>query len=414
MQALSLTEDQAQAESEIFSFIANPETHFHVLKGYSGTGKTTLIRRILANLRSYLKAAQLLSANHPGVRMEVMLTATTHKAAEALAKQTGEEVNTVFSALGLRIQTNYRTNKTSLVGDFTTPLEGTLLIVDEASYANDELLQIITSRVTSAKFSKVLLIGDPKQLLGVGETEARAFTLGFPESELKEVVRQADTSPIISFSTMLRNAVDAGVFTPFKIDGSVIQHLNAEDFTAQMETVFKSSRGTNSRILAWRNVAVKRYNDYLTNMLHGQQHFHDGDIVSVNSYVHGNNPLKNNQEVIVYAPERTHRYGVIGTSYLIRNVRYFCPDDLNAHATKLAEARENQDDQLIAELMETWADLRPLYAQTVNKAQGSTYDAVFIDLNDLGSCPDKKQLARLLYVAVSRAQNNVYLFGDLS
>ena len=53
-------------------------------------------------------------------------------------------------------------------------------------------------------------------------------------------------------------------------------------------------------------------------------------------------------------------------------------------------------------------DIRDIYASTVHSAQGSTYRNVYIDLRDLWTCPNKRELQRLLYVAVSRAKENVY------
>lgn len=54
-----------------------------------------------------------------------------------------------------------------------------------------------------------------------------------------------------------------------------------------------------------------------------------------------------------------------------------------------------------------------MYASTVNKSQGSTYDTVYIDLNDIGKCRDKDQVRRMLYVAVSRARHKVVFTGDI-
>ena len=49
----------------------------------------------------------------------------------------------------------------------------------------------------------------------------------------------------------------------------------------------------------------------------------------------------------------------------------------------------------------------------MHKSQGSTYDTVFIDLENIGSCRNPDQVARMLYVAVSRARNRIFLFGKL-
>ena len=73
MSAFSLTGDQAQAQKEIFGFIADPTSKFHVLEGYSGTGKTTLMQDVLKGLRTQLKSCNLITPSHPGLSIEVAL-----------------------------------------------------------------------------------------------------------------------------------------------------------------------------------------------------------------------------------------------------------------------------------------------------------------------------------------------------
>ena len=64
-------------------------------------------------------------------------------------------------------------------------------------------------------------------------------------------------------------------------------------------------------------------------------------------------------------------------------------------------------------LKNNFADLRIAYAGTAHKSQGSTYHTVYIDLSDLRVCRDPQELARLLYVAVSRATTRVVFYGSL-
>jgi hypothetical protein len=61
-----------------------------------------------------------------------------------------------------------------------------------------------------------------------------------------------------------------------------------------------------------------------------------------------------------------------------------------------------------------YPDLRPRDAATVHKAQGSTYETVFIDLDDLSTCRNPDMAARLLYVAFTRAKKRVVLYGKLA
>ena len=58
-------------------------------------------------------------------------------------------------------------------------------------------------------------------------------------------------------------------------------------------------------------------------------------------------------------------------------------------------------------------ELRPIAASTAHKAQGSSYDIVIVDLEDIGNCSDKEQVARMQYVALSRARNKIYIKGEL-
>ena len=62
---------------------------------------------------------------------------------------------------------------------------------------------------------------------------------------------------------------------------------------------------------------------------------------------------------------------------------------------------------------DTFLDLRPKDASTVHKAQGSTYETVYIDLGDLSTCRIPDMAARLLYVAFTRASNRIVLYGKL-
>jgi ATP-dependent exoDNAse (exonuclease V) alpha subunit len=91
----------------------------------------------------------------------------------------------------------------------------------------------------------------------------------------------------------------------------------------------------------------------------------------------------------------------------------FLPVSLEAKKQRLREAEAQGDLSTVALINKTWIDLRAAYACTINKSQGSTYDKVFIDLDDLKRCNQPNTLARLLYVAVSRARYQVIFTGDL-
>jgi ATP-dependent exoDNAse (exonuclease V) alpha subunit len=68
---------------------------------------------------------------------------------------------------------------------------------------------------------------------------------------------------------------------------------------------------------------------------------------------------------------------------------------------------------LVYQIENSYPDLRQRDASTVYKAQGSTFDEVFLDLTDIGSSTQNDQIARMLYVGASRATTRLVLFGKL-
>jgi hypothetical protein len=65
-------------------------------------------------------------------------------------------------------------------------------------------------------------------------------------------------------------------------------------------------------------------------------------------------------------------------------------------------------------LKNNYPDLRQRDSATVHKSQGSTYDHVFIDLGNISTCHQPNMVARMLYVAFSRARTRVFLYGNLA
>jgi ATP-dependent exoDNAse (exonuclease V) alpha subunit len=107
------------------------------------------------------------------------------------------------------------------------------------------------------------------------------------------------------------------------------------------------------------------------------------------------------------------KFNLSGYYYHLSNDHtYFMP---NSHKEKkeLVNLLTKQNDKYLNEIREHWIDLRAQYACTIDKSQGSTYDQVFIDLDDIAKCNVPSQVARMCYVAVSRAKHKVYLTGDL-
>lgn len=128
-----------------------------------------------------------------------------------------------------------------------------------------------------------------------------------------------------------------------------------------------------------------------------------------------NGSIKTDQTVLITAmgPD-THHLGVPGNTIEVNDYySVFLPKSIADKKIAIKRARDADDLPTVALIENTWIDLRPAYSCTINKAQGSTYRKAFIDLDDVSRCNSGEQIARMLYVAVSRASENVFLTGDL-
>ena len=168
-----LTKDQQEAFNSIFQFIADPNEHVFVLEGYAGTGKSYLVSKVLENIPKYFATQTLINPEY--VEMVVELTATTNKAAEALQEQVHQPVKTIFSLLGLVVRTDYETNSKSLgVKRGTLKVYNSIVFIDEASYADGQLISYVFSQTEKCK---IIFIGDPAQL-SMSYGTAPVFTQG--------------------------------------------------------------------------------------------------------------------------------------------------------------------------------------------------------------------------------------------
>lgn len=410
-----LTIDQQGAWDDLVRFLASDTEEVFVVEGYAGTGKSTLVRFIMDCITKTLQAIRLVNPKLPDYQLQ--LTATTNKAADALAQITGADVSTIHSHLGLRVQTDYRTRQTTLVeaNKNAAPIMHELLFVDEASYMDAGLLTMFFKRV---KNCKVVFMGDPAQLVDFKTKKAPVFLAPFPKAKLTKVMRQAAGNPILDLATKFRETVTSGQFFSFTPDGHHIQHLSQEDFEREIITEFSRDDWSysQSKVLVWTNKSVEKYNKGISTIASGNSNFQIGDYVQNNSYFNANKQsLKTDQLVrITEVSEKTIVHGVEGHYYTVDGrVRAFCAEKLADKKAALKLAHANDQMGIVYDIEEKWIDLRAVYSHTINKSQGSTYDKVFIDLNDLKGCNCGETLARLLYVATSRARHHVYFTGDL-
>lgn len=418
MKEITYTAGQ-EAGSVLFGqFYLDRFEHVMLLKGFSGTGKSTLVQRLQ---REVSKLDDMCKMLYPSYRpYDVVFTATTNQAAESLATSMGftHEVSTIHKFLGLRVRTtDYVRQIKELHATRKEKRERFLIFIDECSYIDVKLMRLIMQETVDCK---IVFIGDHAQLKPVGASYMPAFAMDKNQIELTELVR-FDDGPISNMVSALRRTVLEGVWPNFSdfIAPGIIEKVDRATFTQLTHEAFRGDNPMGrSKILAYTNDCVIGYNNRLTQALLGTNDPLPGQIMVNNEECsQGNSRIPNNIEVQIEDVEVTERYGFSGWWVKMRGTgpAFFMPRNCR-QAKKDAHTRAVaiDDHDMMREVVDSWIDLRPSFACTVNKSQGSTYDTSFIDLGNIVSMVrGGDALARSLYVGCSRARSRMYFTGDV-
>ena len=205
------TEDQAKVLYHLSAFIlTEKERPLYLLRGYAGTGKTTLVSTLVKTL--------------PSIGMRFQLLAPTGRAAKVMSTYTGKTAYTLHKRL-YRFQAV--ANGELRMTRAENKSKDTIFIVDECSMISDQgdgyswsrsLLDDLIEYVFSGSCCKLLLIGDSAQLPPVGldispamdfDILRNSFNLTMATYEMKEVMRQALDSGILHNATEIRNLISA-------------------------------------------------------------------------------------------------------------------------------------------------------------------------------------------------------------
>jgi ATP-dependent exoDNAse (exonuclease V) alpha subunit len=360
--------------------------------------------------------ASITNENH---ELNYILTATTNKASRVIGKVTDMDATTIHSFLGLRVENDYKTGRTFLrkTKDYKV-IQNTLVIIDECGMIDSDLKKVIEESTCNCK---VLYIGDGSQLNPVFESQSPVFKGGYLTKDLTTIQRQAAGNPIIQLAQQLRETVETGIFKPIQSSAPEIIFVNGDEFKEMVDKDFPNYEEDKFKILAWSNEKVNMYNDYIRKLIHNVTSNEPfvGERLITNSLVKGiyqGQAIGNEIEVTVHSinDETSEYYGIEYYTVLLTNgITIRMPVDYKEVTRILKFYAKEKSWVDYFQCKEAFADVRPAYASTIHKSQGSTYEKVFIDLEDIGRCNKPDDVARLLYVAVTRASKEVVFYGKL-
>ncbi|WP_395166840.1 ATP-dependent DNA helicase [Francisella salimarina] len=448
-QKIILNQQQIEAIRLIKEFIASRESYF-LLSGFAGTGKTTVVKKILDE---YPKRA--------------IVSAPTRKANAVISQSTTRQGYTIHSLLGLQPDIN--------LADFNPnePVFGQinkasiknydLIIIDEASMINKSLFELIDSEITKSLSSKVIFLGDKAQIPPVGDQVSPIFQLE-NRCELTQLMRQADSNPLVELSQQLRDvSEELPCFlnkkeTVLNKENEGVLFVNSNDeFREQIKKVFGSSYAKTdlnyAKLIAWRNKTVMLANRIIRDLVFGE----GADLIEKGDVLIGYRAIKANSKesflinncvdykVVEVSKKQKNMNGLMGYSVKVHEKAkiykgfdeksiFIIDSDDTCNLNQYAEIHDNlleiarsdrmwstyyefRKNNLLMIDVERYSDgsLRPKnsiikkdldygFAVTAHKAQGSTYKKVFVLLKDISLNKNFIERNQILYVAMTRAQ----------
>lgn len=399
-EGLEMELDELQLEAVMESI----RNGLFILSGGPGTGKTTTINMMIR----YFEAEGL----------DIFLAAPTGRAAKRMTEATGFEARTIHRMLELNSAlSDEDSKKVSFERNQENPLEADVIIIDEMSMVDIQLLQSLLKAIMPG--TRLILVGDVNQLPSVGPGQVLRDIMNskaFPMVVLQKIFRQAGESDIVvnahrinrgeqitldnkskDFFLLERN--DANVIYKHMIQliqDMLPKYVNVTPFEIQVLTPMrKGSLGCetlNGILQRYLNPPDSRKREYV----HGEHIYREGDKVM---------QVKNNYQL---EWEIVSRYGIPidrGTGIFNGDVGRII--EINENASSLVvEFDEHRRVTYPFSLLE---ELELSYAVTIHKSQGSEYPAVVMPL--LGG-PRMLLNRNLLYTGITRAKNCVTILGS--
>lgn len=417
-----LNQGQRDVADAFFQFLFSDDKEMGI-SGPGGVGKTFLMGHLIDEIMPrYYETCKLMGIEPQFDSVE--MTATTNKAADALSEATLRPTSTIHSFLGLKVMDDFATGESKLVKTNSWKVhERVILFIDECSMTDTPLDNMIQEGTHNCK---IVWVGDHCQLAPIKEALSPIYRRGIPFYELTEPMRTG-IPELQALNQQLRTSVETGVFLPIKIVPGIIDHLNDITMPQELARVF-AGQTHSSRILAYANRRVIEFNNHIRGIRQLPDEFTEGELVVSNTAFHAKTRMISVEEEIEIRSQAANTERVFigdGAELEVRRTSIadkhgaifkdvLFPVDRDHYDALLKYYKSRKAWAMFYKLKNEFPDFRPRDAATTHKAQGSTYDSVFVDLGNISSCHQPNQAARLLYVALSRPRYKIFLYGDLA
>lgn len=443
----SFTEEQRKITQHLSDYILSISTrNIFLLKGYAGTGKTSLISALVNSLSSVNKKPSLL--------------APTGRAAKVLSKYSKKSASTIHRKI-YWINSNKNGNTYIKLKENTHT--NTIFIVDEASmipessdkgFGNRSLLDDLIQYVYDGIGCKLILIGDTAQLPPVNLEISPALNEDFLYQNyskeilsfsLSEVVRQEKSSTILLNATSLRKQITDQHFNlpNFIVNEDVVRIESGDELQERLEDNYNKSGLTNTIVLCRSNKRANIYNQQIRSRIrYLEEEISTGDLLMVvrNNYFWLGD--KNKSELIANGDiievlsvnKINNKYGFKFAHITIRLVDFSEQKELDVlvmlDTIKLETSSLPYEEyqKLYQEISKEYkgADAKKKikenkylnalqvkfsYSITCHKSQGGQWENVFVDLGYFKKEMLDLSFLRWLYTAITRASKKLYLIN---
>lgn len=423
----TLNPGQRAAADGFFSFLLSQDKEM-IISGPGGVGKTYLMGKLIDEVIPEYHNICRMMGKEPEYS-GVVMTATTNKAAAVLALATKRPTETIHSFMNLKVQEDYSTGRSKLERTRSWKIHENLIIfVDECSMIDTPLYRMIQEGTHKCK---IIYVGDHCQLAPVTEKLSPVYTQNLPFYELTQPMRNAGQPALMEVCQQLRETVEGADFKPIQVVPGVIDLLSDDEMEFALRQTFHRQTLEN-RVLAYTNEKVTQYTDFIREIRGLTGEYLQGEMLVNNQAIrlHGRILSVEEEVEIIQQNEQTEQLWItnengadvtleVRHSSLRTRLGGVLTDiplavDRAHYAALLKYFSRKKNWHCYFNLKGQVPDLRPRDAATIHKAQGSTHDQVFIDLGDLSTCRQPDVVARLLYVAFTRARNRVFLYGQLA